>query len=166
MIFNKQRWRPLKGQPLTEMDKRIMALEKRGKMVPTRKLIKTPEQIEGIRRSGVVNTAVLDAVAEGLDATVVHPTGILGPEDYSLGETSKPVIQIIKGEMPAGIAGSFNLCDVRDLADGVISASEKGRTGECYILGNEEVSFKRFARIVSDVAGCKRMRMFIPLHLQ
>lgn len=50
------------------MDKRIMALEKRGKMVPTRKLIKTPEQIEGIRRSGVVNTAVLDAVAENIHA--------------------------------------------------------------------------------------------------
>lgn len=68
MIFNKQRWRPLKGQPLTEMDKRIMALEKRGKKVPTRNLIKTPEQIEGIRRSGVVNTAVLDAVAANIHA--------------------------------------------------------------------------------------------------
>ena len=123
-----------------------------------------PDKVPGCysKSKAMATQLVLDAVAEGLDATVVHPTGILGPEDYSLGETSKPVIQIIKGEMPAGIAGSFNLCDVRDLADGVISASEKGRTGECYILGNEEVSFKRFARIVADVAGCKRMRMFIP----
>ncbi len=52
------------GEPLTEMDKIIMAWENRGKLVPTRSLIKTPEQIEGIRRAGVLNTAVLDHVAE------------------------------------------------------------------------------------------------------
>ena len=56
------------GQPLTEMDKRIIDLEKRGKLVPTRDLIKTPEQIEGIRRSGVVNTGVLDEVAKHIHA--------------------------------------------------------------------------------------------------
>ena len=46
------------------MDKKIMYWEKKGKLVPTRDLIKTPEQIEGIRRAGVLNTAVLDAVAK------------------------------------------------------------------------------------------------------
>ena len=50
------------------MDKRIIELEKRGKLVPTRDLIKTPEQIEGIRRSGVVNTGVLDEVAKHIHA--------------------------------------------------------------------------------------------------
>lgn len=68
MVFRKQRWRPVKGQSLTEMDKRIMQLEKHGKLVPTRDLIKTPEQIEGIRRAGVVNTAVLDEVAKNICA--------------------------------------------------------------------------------------------------
>ena len=58
----------MSGQPLTEMDKRIIDLEKRGKLVPTRDLIKTPEQIEGIRRSGVVNTGVLDEVAKHIHA--------------------------------------------------------------------------------------------------
>ncbi len=56
------------GQKPTEMDIKIMELEKRGKLVPTRNLIKTPEQIEGIRRSGVVNTGCLDAVAEAIHA--------------------------------------------------------------------------------------------------
>lgn len=57
-------WRPIKGQPLTELDKRIMYLQNKGHLVPSRKLIKTPEQIEGIRRSGVVNTGVLDLIAQ------------------------------------------------------------------------------------------------------
>ena len=50
------------------MDLKIMALEKKGKLVPTRDMIKTPEQIEGIRKSGIVNTGCLDAVAEAIHA--------------------------------------------------------------------------------------------------
>lgn len=108
--------------------------------------------------------AVLDAVEEkGLNACVVHPSGILGPEDFAVGETTKTVIQILNGEMPAGIAGSFNLCDVRDLANGTILAADKGRKGSCYILGNDEVSFKEFARILAQESGCKPMKLFLPL---
>ena len=50
------------------MDLKIMALEKKGKLVPTRDMIKTPEQIEGIRKSGIVNTGCLYAVAEAIHA--------------------------------------------------------------------------------------------------
>lgn len=108
---------------------------------------------------------VLDAAADGLNACVIHPSGIMGPEDFAVGETTKVLIQIIKGEMPAGIDGSFNLCDVRDFADGAIAAADKGKSGECYILGNDEVSFRDFSRLVSEESGCKKMKMFIPLKL-
>ena len=90
--------------------------------------------------------AVLDAAEEGLNACVIHPSGIHGPEDFAVGETTKVLIQIINGEMPAGIDGSFNLCDVRNLAHGAILAADKGQRGQCYILGNDEVSFRDFAR--------------------
>ena len=56
------------GVPPTEMDRKIMAFENRGKEVPTRNLILNEEQIEGIRRSGVVNTGVLDEVAKQIHA--------------------------------------------------------------------------------------------------
>lgn len=107
--------------------------------------------------------AVLDAVVgQGLNACVVHPSGILGPEDYAMGETTGVVIQIINGGMPAGIDGSFNLCDVRDLAAGCIAAMDKGRKGECYILGNEEVKFRDFAQMVADECGTRPMKLFLP----
>ena len=61
---NPRNWRVKSGQPLTEMDKKILAFQNRGCLVPTRDLIKTPEQIEGIRKAGQLNTAVLDYVAE------------------------------------------------------------------------------------------------------
>lgn len=60
----KRRWRLLPGVEPTEMDRKIMYWENKGKEVPTRKLIKTEEQIAGIRKAGVLNTAVLDEVAE------------------------------------------------------------------------------------------------------
>lgn len=68
MQLKKKRWHCLSGQEPTEMDLKIMALEKKGKLVPTRDMIKTPEQIEGIRKSGIVNTGCLDAVAEAIHA--------------------------------------------------------------------------------------------------
>lgn len=108
--------------------------------------------------------AVLDAVQErGLHACVVHPSGILGPEDFAVGETTRTVIDIINGEMPMGIAGSFNLCDVRDLAQGTILAADKGKDGNCYILGNKEVSFKAFSKLLMEESGCKPIRCFLPI---
>ncbi len=110
--------------------------------------------------------AVLDAVHErGLNACVVHPSGILGPEDYAVGETTGVILQIINGEMPAGIQGSFNLCDVRDLADGTIRAADKGRSGECYIFANKEVTLKQLSQMLTETCGCKPMRFFLPTGL-
>ncbi len=110
--------------------------------------------------------AVLDAVKnKGLHACVVHPSGILGPEDFAVGETTSTVIQIINGEMPMGIDGSFNLCDVRDLAQGTILAADKGKDGNCYILGNKEVSFKDFSKLLMEESGCKPIKFFLPIRL-
>ncbi|MCH3969302.1 MAG: type I methionyl aminopeptidase [Prevotella sp.] len=68
MFKKKKRWHCLPGQPLTELDKKVMYWESKGKEVPTRDLIKTPEQIEGIRKSGVVNNGLLDTVQ-----AAIHP---------------------------------------------------------------------------------------------
>lgn len=68
MMRNKINWRVPKGAELTELDKKVLYFQNKGHLVPSRKLIKTPEQIEGIRRSGVINTAVLDLVASEIKA--------------------------------------------------------------------------------------------------
>ncbi len=91
----KRNWHAIPGQPLTEMDKIIMMWQNKGKLVPTRQLVKTPEQIEGIRKAGVLNTMVLDEVAKNIHAgmstedinTIVHEFtvshgGIPAPLNY------------------------------------------------------------------------------------
>lgn len=109
---------------------------------------------------------VLDSVrVMGLKACVVHPSGILGPYDHAMGETSSTVLQIIKGEMPLGIQGSFNLCDVRDLAAGTIAAVDKGRVGECYILANETVTLKDMCEMLHAECNAKKIAFYLPLDL-
>lgn len=105
---------------------------------------------------------VVEAAAAGLNACIVHPSGIMGPEDFAIGETTKTLIEIICGRMPAGIDGSFNLADVRDLANGLIAAADCGRAGESYILANREVSFRRFAQLLHEESGCKPIKIFLP----
>ncbi|MBR1797469.1 MAG: NAD-dependent epimerase/dehydratase family protein [Clostridiales bacterium] len=124
-----------------------------------------PDRIRGCYSlsKALATNLVLKAAEEGMDACVVHPSGILGPEDYAMGETTKTLVDIINGKMPAGINGSFNLCDVRDLANGIILAADKGQKGECYILGNDPVLFKDFAKLVSEESGCKEMKLFLPI---
>ena len=116
------------------------------------------------RSKAIATQAVLDAANhDGLNACVVHPSGILGPQDPAIGETTGTVIDIINGEMPMGMDGSFNLCDVRDLAAGTIAAADKGRKGECYILANEVVSFRDFCKLLCKESGCKPIKHFLPL---
>lgn len=64
--MKRKRWHLVQGQEITELDRRVMYWENKGKEVPTRELIKTPEQIEGIKQAGKLNTAVLDEVARNI----------------------------------------------------------------------------------------------------
>jgi len=109
---------------------------------------------------------VLDAVnVMGLKACVVHPSGILGPNDHAIGETTNTLLQIIKGEMPMGMQGSFNLCDVRDLAAGTIAAVDRGRIGECYILANKTVTLKEMCDMLHAECNAKKIKFYLPLDL-
>lgn len=107
---------------------------------------------------------VLNAVKkQGLDASIVYPSGICGPNDYAFGPVSSFIIDYVKGNMKGGIAGSFNSVDVRDLADGVIACTEKGRKGEGYIMGNSIVTMQDMFDIISRQANCKRVTTVLPV---
>ena len=106
---------------------------------------------------------VLDAVKEhDLDASIVFPSGISGPYDYGNGYFTNFIIDYVNGKMPAGISGSFNAVDVRDLADGVIACAEKGRKGEGYILSNSAVSMSELFRLISENTGAAQVKLILP----
>jgi dihydroflavonol-4-reductase len=125
-----------------------------------------PEKVIGFyaKTKAEATQAVLDAVHNhSLDASIVCPTGIAGPGDYAYGPVAGFIIDYVKNGMLAGVAGSFNAADVRDLAAGTIACCDKGRRGESYILGNECVSMGDMFRIVSAVSGAKQVKMILPV---
>lgn len=97
---------------------------------------------------------VLKAVKEnGLDASIIYPSGICGPNDYAFGPVAGVIMQYCDGKMPVGFEGSFNSVDVRDLAEGVVACAEKGRRGEGYIMSNEMVTIRRLFDLISTTSG-------------
>ncbi len=98
---------------------------------------------------------VLDAVKAHpeLDATIVQPSGICGPNDYAFNSVTRMVQQFVQGKMRIGIEGTFSIADVRDLADGVIAACDRGRRGESYILTGETVTLNDMFREICKAAG-------------
>ena len=118
-------WRPLKGQPLTEMDKRILSFQNRGKLCPSRNLIKTPEQIEGIRRAGVLNTAVLDMIAEHIKAGISTEDINTLVHEFTVGHGGIPAPLNYEG-FPKSVCVSVN--DV--VCHGIPSADEILQEGD------------------------------------
>lgn len=96
-----------KDRPMTDFDKRILAYQNKGKLVPSPQLIKTPEQIEGIRRSGVINTGVLDLVESeirpGMSTAEINRL----VHDYTVGHGAIPAPLNYEG-FPKSVCTSVN----------------------------------------------------------
>ncbi len=96
----------------------------------------------------------------GLDLVVVNPAFPFGPGDIGPTPTGKLIIDIAKGLNQTAINGGINIIDVRDVAKGHVLAAIKGKTGRCYILGNQNVTFTQFMQMVYNALGKKKL--FIP----
>ncbi|HHT66920.1 MAG TPA: NAD-dependent epimerase/dehydratase family protein [Erysipelotrichaceae bacterium] len=106
---------------------------------------------------------VLDAAKEGLNATVVHPSGIVGPFDYGNGHLTALIIDFYKKRLTAGVKGGYDFVDVRDVAKGIIAAVEKGKPGECYILSNRYFKIREILDMLHEITGVKKVRTFLPI---
>jgi dihydroflavonol-4-reductase len=105
---------------------------------------------------------VLDATIGRLDAVVINPTAIVGPNDFKPSLVGTVLIRLYKNSLPALVPGGYNWVDVRDIVQGAIAAMDKGRKGERYILGGKWVSVKDLALIVEKVTGKRVNKFMIP----
>lgn len=103
----KNNWIIPKEQELTELDKKVLYWQNKDKLVPSRNLIKTPEQIEGIRRSGIINTGVLDLVEKEIHQGM--STGEIDKlvYDYTIGHGAIPAPLNYEG-FPKSVCTSIN----------------------------------------------------------
>jgi dihydroflavonol-4-reductase len=106
---------------------------------------------------------VLDAAKNGLDASVVHPSGMIGPYDYGAGHTTALLIDFCKRRLTSATIGGYDFVDVRDAARGILSCCERGAPGECYILSNRFVSVRELLHTAHEVTGVREIKRFLPL---
>lgn len=104
--------------------------------------------------------AVLDACDEGLNAVVVHPSGILGPYGTKSNHLVQMVNDYIHGNLLAGIQGGYDFVDVRDVAIGCLLALHKGRTKECYLLSNRYYEIKDVLEMIREVTKHRKLSIF------
>ena len=108
---------------------------------------------------------VLQSAQTGLEAVVACPTGVIGPYDFR-GSMMGAVIHDAAAAKPTlYVDGAYDFVDVRDVADGLITAAEKGKRGESYILSGQKISVRYVLETVREVSGRNFFQLKIPFDL-
>jgi len=99
---------------------------------------------------------------KGLPAVFVNPTLVIGVRDIKPTPSGAMIVDIINRDMPGYIEGAINIIDVEDVARGHLLAAEKGKIGERYLLGNENVTVGDFFNLVAEIGGVKPLKLRLP----
>lgn len=120
--------------------------------------------IGAYKRSKVVAERLVERMVaeEGLPAVIVCPSTPIGPRDVKPTPTGRIIVEAANGRMPAFVDTGLNLVHVDDVAVGHIQALERGKTGEAYILGGEDVLLKDMLAVIASLAGRKPPRVRLP----
>jgi dihydroflavonol-4-reductase len=115
------------------------------------------------RSKFLAERAVMDLVRqEGLPAVVVNPSAPVGPRDIKPTPTGKMIRDAAAGRVPAYIDTGLNMVHVDDVAEGHALALERGRIGERYVLGGENLLLKDILALVAEVVGRRPPRIEVP----
>ena len=110
----------------------------------------------------IAQTIVYDACKKGLNASILHPTGVLGPFDYKPSRMGKVLMDIVNRKMLLQIDAGFNWVDARDVADTAIQCVKSGKKGKNYIVSGRWASFKEISDIVSMLINKRTSLMILP----
>ena len=125
-----------------------------------------PNRVEGLYAKTKAEAAkyVMDAVkTKKLNACIIHPSGIIGPNDYGNSHLTELVKEVASGKLFACVRGGYDFVDVRDVAEGVINACNKNTKGECYILSNKYITIKELSDIICDCVKRKKINIVLPI---
>jgi len=102
------------------------------------------------------------AADQGLPVVIVNPSAPIGPRDIKPTPTGRTVLDAARGRMPAYVDTGLNVVHVDDVAQGHLDAFQRGRTGERYILGGENMSLYEILRSVASITGGRPPRLRLP----
>jgi dihydroflavonol-4-reductase len=114
------------------------------------------------RSKWLAEQVALEKAAAGLPVVIVNPTAPVGDHDWKPTPTGKIIVDFLRNKLPAFIDTGLNLVDARDTAIGHLLAAEKGRSGERYILGGENLTLEQILGRLSALSGKPAPTIKIP----
>jgi len=124
---------------------------------------KLEEMVGHYKRSKwMAEREVLDAAKSGLPVIVAMPTTPVGPWDWKPTPTGKIVLDFLNGKMPGYVETGLNFVGVEECAAGHLLISEKGKIGERYLLGGENLTLKGMLDILAKITGLRAPMLKIP----
>ena len=108
---------------------------------------------------------VFDAAERGLNASIVFPSGIIGPGDIQGGSFTSMAKSFLAGKLPFAVRGGYDFVDVRDVAKGILACSESGEPGKGYILSGHYITIRKMLQLVGKAAKLKYHPICLPLGL-
>lgn len=126
-----------------------------------------PDKVHGLyaKTKAEASQYVLDLVAKGLPASIIHPSGIMGPGNYGIGHLSQLVIDYMNHRLRAVVKGGYDFVDVRDVASCILSCVDHGKIGACYICSNRYFEVREIIDLLHQVTGNKPVRIVLPMWL-
>ncbi|HEY9904581.1 MAG TPA: hopanoid-associated sugar epimerase [Candidatus Sericytochromatia bacterium] len=107
----------------------------------------------------------MQAVQAGQDVVIVNPSSPIGPLDIKPTPTGDIILRFLRRQMPFYLDTGLNFIDVRDVARGHLLALEKGRKGDRYILGHENLTLKQLLDQLAQLTGLKAPQRSVPAWL-
>jgi hopanoid-associated sugar epimerase len=104
----------------------------------------------------------ISAVNQGQDIVIVNPSSPIGPLDIKPTPTGEIILRFLRREMPAYVDTGLNFIDVRDVAKGHLLALQKGKSGDRYILGHQNLSLKQLLEQLSQITNLPAPQTSIP----
>lgn len=114
------------------------------------------------RSKFLAERVALDFAAQGFPVVIVNPTAPVGDRDFKPTPTGKIIVDFVRGAMPAFLDTGLNVVDVRDVAQGHLAACDRGRVGERYILGAENMTLQQIFSALAEITGGKAPAHRIP----
>jgi dihydroflavonol-4-reductase len=114
------------------------------------------------RSKFLAEQVAMEAGRNGMDVVVVNPTTPVGEQDIKPTPTGRIIVDFLKKKFPAYVDTGLNLVDVDECARGHVAALEKGRSGERYILGGENLTLKQILDKLAAITGLPSPKLRVP----
>ena len=125
----------------------------------------SPELVKGdyAKSKAMATALVLQAAKDGLNASVVFPSGIIGPGDLGKGSITNMFLSFLAGKLPLAVRGGYDFVDVRDVAAGILACAERGLPGHGYILSGHYATIRDILELVKKAVNLRRSVSYLPI---